>query len=173
MKNFNIRHRLRSWIYTNREIVRFLIFFIVLLTVFFVVFSLTSSLFDFLRVGTAYLTSAVADLLGMETKVHGSRLSMDTMDFEVIAECTGDFAVMIYAAAVVAYPARWKQRGWGLVLGIPIIFVMNVARMVALVYVALFHANSFEYVHSYLWQGTFIIFVILVWFLWIRRVVHP
>ena len=172
MRDFNIRNRLRSWMHTNREIVRFLLFFSVLLVVFFVVFSLISSSFDFLRVGTAHLTSAVADLLGMETKVHGSTLSMATMDFEVIAECTGVFAMMIYAAAVVAYPARWKERVLGLVVGIPIIFGVNVARMVALVYVALYHENSFEYVHSYLWQGTFVIFVILVWFLWIRRVVH-
>lgn len=172
MRILNLWTRLRNWMQVNREAVRFLVLFSVLLISFFVLFSLFASSFDFLRVWTAHITSLVSQLFGMETSVDGSVLSMETMDFEVIQECTGVFAMIVYVAAVLAYPAGWRQRGLGLLVGLPVIFGVNIARMVVLVSVAISHKAWFDYVHSYLWQGTFIIFVILVWLLWIRRVVE-
>lgn len=172
MPAMNLWKRLRNWMQVNMVVVRFVVFFSVFLIIFFVLFSLFASSFDFLRVWTAHITSFISHLSGMEASVDGSALSMETMDFEVIHECTGVFAMMVYVSAIVAYPAGWRQRGLGLLVGIPVIFGVNIARMVVLVYVAISHEAWFDYVHSYLWQGTFIIFVILVWLLWIRRVVN-
>ena len=91
--------------------------------------------------------------------------------FEIIHECTGIFALMIYFSCTIAYPTTWRHKIIGIAIGFPFILAMNLMRMIILVYIAGYHQDIFDYVHSYLWQGTFIIFVILLWFLWIEKVV--
>ena len=85
---------------------------------------------------------------------------------------TGLFAVMIYFSCVLAYPATWKQKLTGLILGIPTIFGINLIRMLILVYIGEAHPDIFDYVHSFLWQGIFIIIVIFIFLVWIEKIVH-
>jgi archaeosortase B (VPXXXP-CTERM-specific) len=158
-------------ILNNKEIVKFVILFIFFLLCFFIGYYLLESHLDFLNVLTAEATAYLSNIFGMEAETHGSSLMLKNFTFEVIHECTGIFALMIYFACILAYPTGWKNKLKGLLLGIPIILAINLMRMVILVYTAIHHSESFEYIHSYLWQGIFIIFVILLWILWLEKVV--
>jgi archaeosortase B (VPXXXP-CTERM-specific) len=94
------------------------------------------------------------------------------MTFDIIHECTGVFAMIITVSSIIAYPAEKKQKILGILFVIPFIYLLNIIRLEALIYVGIYYNDLFDFVHSYLWQGTFIIFVILAWFLWIDLVVN-
>jgi len=154
----------------NRQIVIFLIIFIFNILLFFTIFIIFEDFFDFLKEWTAEITAITAHFFGLEVTAQDTLLILKNTTFEIIQECTGLFAAMIYVACVLAYPAKLVKKGEGIVLGIPLIFFLNILRMVFLVYIGNHHYDLFEYVHSYLWQGTFIIVVILLWFIWIEKI---
>lgn len=162
---------IKMFISRNREIFKFLVIFISLLVLLFLLFYFLEDHLDFLRIWTAEITAFFSNILGMEAKASGTSLILTTMTFEIIHECTGIFALMIYFSCTMAYPIKWKNKLIGIAIGFPFIAAMNLVRMIVLVYIAGYHQNIFDYVHSYLWQGTFIIFVILIWLLWIEKVV--
>jgi len=168
---FRVKERLYFFMVVNRDILKFLIVFISLLVFLFLVFYFMESKFDFLRMWTTQITAFFSKIFGMEAKANGTSLILKNMTFEIIHECTGIFALMIYFSCTMAYPTNWKNKIIGISIGFPFILVMNLFRMIFLVYIADYHQNMFDYVHSYLWQGTFIIFIILVWLLWIEKVV--
>ncbi len=162
---------IKTLIARNREIFKFLVIFISLLVLLFLLFYFLEDQLDFLRIWTAEITTFFSNILGMEAKASGTSLILTTMTFEIIHECTGIFALMIYFSCTMAYPTKWKNKLIGIAIGFLFIVVINMVRMIVLVYIAGYHQNIFDYVHSYLWQGTFIIFVILIWLLWIEKVV--
>jgi archaeosortase B (VPXXXP-CTERM-specific) len=161
---------LKRIIQNNRQAIRFLIIFIFNIILFFTIFYLFEDSFDFLKNWTADITATIANLFGLEITVQGNLLILETTTFEIIQECTGLFAIMIYLSCILAYPTRIVKKGEGILLGVPLIVLLNLGRMVFLVYIGDNHQDLFEYVHSYLWQGTFIIVVILIWFIWIEKI---
>lgn len=155
----------------NKPVVRFLFIFIFTLTIFFTIFILFEDSFEFLKEWTANITAITAHFFNLDVTAQGTLLLLENnTTFEIIQECTGLFALIIYVACVLAYPAQLVKKGEGLLLGIPLIFLLNLLRMVFLVYIGNHHYDLFEYVHSYLWQGTFIIVIILLWFIWIEKI---
>lgn len=157
-------------IHTNRKVIVFLLIFIFTIILFFSLFYLFEESFDFLKKWTAEITAITAQFFGLEVTVNDTFLILETTTFEIIQECTGLFVIMIYIACVLAYPTKIMKKAEGVLLGVPLIFLLNIARMVFLVYIGNHHYGLFEYVHSYLWQGTFIIVVILIWFIWIEKI---
>ena len=98
-------------------------------------------------------------------------LSVDGFSMNIIDECTAAFSSIVYTSAVLAYPTIWKNKALGLV-GIPILYGLNIIRLSVVAVVGISHPDMFEYVHTYLWQAIFIIFVIGIFLLWINRVVR-
>jgi archaeosortase B (VPXXXP-CTERM-specific) len=95
-----------------------------------------------------------------------------TFSYAVVEECTAFALVFLYGAAVLAYPATWRQRVVGLAVGIPALFALNLIRLVTLAWVGLHIPERFEAVHLYWWQGFLIAFTGLGWFAWARFVAH-
>lgn len=91
----------------------------------------------------------------------------------VIAECTGIYTSIIYLSIVGAYPARIHEKLIGLLIGIPSIHILNLARMV-FVSLVLYHKRElFHFFHGYLWQVGFVIFMLLLVIFWMSRIVRP
>jgi archaeosortase B (VPXXXP-CTERM-specific) len=85
-----------------------------------------------------------------------------TYRFEIIYECTGIYAWIVYSAAVLAFPTSIKNRLIGFGLGIPAIYVINLIRFICLGLIGAFWPAAFEFAHAYLWQIIIIGFVILM-----------
>jgi archaeosortase B (VPXXXP-CTERM-specific) len=166
-----IKNRFHDSVTNNKEAVRFLLLFIFFSILFFTIFYLIQEYLNWMLVGTAWITGTIANVIGLTVIINGSFLNLGTTVFEIIAECTGIFAIFITMACILAYPATYKQKIIGLILIIPLILILNIIRLLILIFVGKHYLDLFEYVHSYLWQATFIIFIILAWFLWIELVV--
>jgi exosortase H (IPTLxxWG-CTERM-specific) len=88
----------------------------------------------------------------------------------VEAGCNGVEACLILTAAILAYPASWRLRLWGLLLGFLAVQGLNVLRVISLFYLVGVNQELFKFAHLYLWQALIMLDVLVVWLLWIRQV---
>jgi exosortase H (IPTLxxWG-CTERM-specific) len=93
-----------------------------------------------------------------------------TFSFVVIPDCGAIPVMVIFVAAVLAFPATWKARVVGLAMGLPVLYVVNVFRLAFLACVGAWDRGReiFNFAHHYLWQGIYIVFVVAVWMAWVE-----
>ena len=82
--------------------------------------------------------------------------------------CNGIEACIILFAAIVAFPATWRHRAWGLGLGFIAVQALNIVRIISLFYLGQWDETAFKIAHEYLWQGLIMLDVLVVWLLWVR-----
>lgn len=118
---------------------------------------------------TAALAARVLKLLGEAVVRNDLTLVPASGAAITIAHgCDVTYEWILFVAAIVAFPASWRSRGLGLLVGLPSIFVLNLVRVVTLFYLASRESPLFEFIHVYVWQTLFIAFVFGVWALWAR-----
>jgi exosortase H (IPTLxxWG-CTERM-specific) len=102
------------------------------------------------------MTSKVLQAIGIQSSVKGSIIYLPSIALDVRFGCNGLEAVMIYTVAVLSYPARWRMRAVGIIVGFIVIQVLNIIRLVALGYAGVHMKEIFEIVHLYIAQGMMI-----------------
>jgi exosortase H (IPTLxxWG-CTERM-specific) len=121
---------------------------------------------------TAWLEWKICDMVGATVTLEGNLVYLDGFAVRIIEECTGAFEVIIFSAAVLAFPTTWPRKLIGLGLGIPILYGFNVIRILVLLVVGRYQPSIFEFMHLYFWQATLILMITSVWLLWIFKVVR-
>lgn len=141
------------------------------------VYSQLSSRWDPFRNGftglTAKLVGACYSFGGTPTNVSGNLITGPQIALRVIEECTGAYEMIIFAAAVLAFPTGWMKKGLGLLLGLPLLYVINILRMLLLAWVQAHGSPGlFDFMHIYFWQATLILMILGVFILWIKLAVY-
>jgi archaeosortase B (VPXXXP-CTERM-specific) len=90
----------------------------------------------------------------------------------IIDECTGVYEAVLLSAALLAFPTAWSRTLIGLAIGLPLIYAMNLMRIIGLLFVGRYFSRSFEFMHLYFWQVTMIAMVATVWLGWVLWVVR-
>lgn len=125
---------------------------------------------------TEYLTAISASLL----KIFDSDISSNGIIIQslsngssvaILAGCNGIEAMICLTAAILAYPATWTQRLWGVLLGYLAIQSLNIVRIISLFYLLQWNKQWFEWAHLYIWQGLIFLDVLIVFIIWIRWVI--
>lgn len=160
----------------HKAIIKFCLMFLGLLIVLTTTFPLLSDKFNpqltWLMAVTADLTGFFLGLFGLTIRVSGRIVSMPNFAIEVVGECTGLYEMLIFLAAMIAYPANWTKKLIGAGLGIPLLYVINIVRMVFICLVGNWSPETFDFMHMYFWQVAMILIIVTVWVLWIEKVVH-
>ncbi len=91
----------------------------------------------------------------------------------IIAECTGLYTTLIYLAIIGAFPARNRDRLAGILIGVPAIHLMNLARVVFISLVIYHRKDLFDFFHGYLWQVGFVVFMLILVFFWTAKIARP
>ena len=84
------------------------------------------------------------------------------------AGCNGVEATIVLIAAMLAFPATWKRKLAGLLIGIVAVQALNVIRVISLFYLGQWNQEAFEFAHQYVWQALIMLDVLIVWLLWVR-----
>ncbi len=84
------------------------------------------------------------------------------------AGCNGVEAMIILIAAILAFPASWKHKAIGLVLGFAAIQFLNLVRIISLFYIGQWNHAVFEWSHLYLWQALILLDALIFWLVWVR-----
>ena len=126
---------------------------------------------NFLNTFTARSVQIVTNLLGLNVSAVSSHLTVKDFSIQIIVECTGLFALFVFLACVLAYPASPAKKAVGVSTGMVAIYFLNLIRLIFLILIGLWAPDYFDFVHVYLWEVFFIIVVIVLWMLWLTKVV--
>lgn len=160
----------------HKAIIKFCVIFLGLLIILTTTFPFLSDKFNpqltWLMVVTADLTGFFLKLFGLTVNISGRVVSLNNFSMEVVGECTGLYEMLIFLAAMIAYPANYKKKLIGAGLGLPLLYIINIIRMVFIALIGNWSPKSFDFMHMYFWQVAMILIIVSVWVLWIEKVVH-
>lgn len=98
----------------------------------------------------------------------GSTLQVGGASVLIVSDCTPLMPIAALWAAVLAFPAPWRWRCVGLFAGAGILWMYNVARILALLPVLAHRPQWFEFIHVYLWQTVTLVVVFTCFLAWLR-----
>ena len=84
------------------------------------------------------------------------------------AGCNGVEATIVLVAALVAFPAPWLHRLWGVLIGFIAIQGLNLIRIISLFYIGQWSMKVFEWAHLYIWQALIMLDVLIIFLIWLR-----
>ena len=163
------------WRQHRREIT-FLVLFLLLLGSSFALISLNwvnDHAIEPFTAGVARASGAGLNLLGQHVTLQGTVIQGSRFAVNIRNGCNGVEAMLIYLAAVLAFPASWRARLLGLGLGIVAIQAVNLVRVIALYLTGVYFPKLFDASHTVVWQSIVILFGVLLWILWANRWAAP
>jgi len=123
--------------------------------------------------GIARVSGAVLDTMGQSVTMQGTVIRNARFAVNIRNGCNGVEAMLIFLAAVLAFPATWRSRLLGLGLGILAIQVVNLIRVVALFLTGTYFPKLFDASHTVIWQTLVILSGVLLWIFWANRFAAP
>ncbi len=132
---------------------------------------LGSSLVGHVAAWTASWTSHALNLLGGSTTVSGTVLWSDDFAVNIVAECTAVGPLVLYLGAVLAYPAPLRAKTLGAILGLVVLTAVNLVRIMSLFWLGTSYPQYLNVVHLLVWQTAIILLAIVLWLLWVEKVV--
>jgi exosortase/archaeosortase family protein len=118
----------------------------------------------------AKIVAAGANLLGADVAIEGVIVKSPHAALEINHECTAVFVLIVYGTFVLAYPAPWRHRATGILVGLTTLTAINVARLIVLTVIASKYPSWFAYFHEYFFQGLFIALLAILASIWTEQV---
>lgn len=116
---------------------------------------------------TAAVTSGLLRAGGVETVRAGTVVyDARTFGFEISLGCTGLVPAAMFATAIAAYPATARHRLHGILVGVPLLLLVNLARLVHLFIVGIRWPSWFAVMHHVIWESAMVLAVIGFWSAW-------
>lgn len=163
----------KHWVLT-----RFGPLFIFLIVLFFLLvghkfFSDVVPVEKYFTIGVAHISSVALEGAGFDNRVAGTKIYNENPEspdpgfsVDLKTGCNGLIATLIFIAAILAFPASWKHKLLGMLVGILILQSFNVVRIGVLYYLGLYHKSLFDTVHVYVAQSILIAVAAALWLLW-------
>jgi exosortase H (IPTLxxWG-CTERM-specific) len=111
----------------------------------------------------------VLNLFGEHATVSGQVLASPRFSVAIYNGCNGLEAILIFVCGVVAFPAPWRGRLIGALLGFLAIQAFNIVRVVSLFYVGIYRPQWFNVSHIFIWQSLVILLAVVLWLVWVHR----
>ena len=121
-------------------------------------------------VALAHISTNLVTLFDHDVVATGRVIRSTSNGFAVSIEagCNGVEATIVLLAAMLAYPAPWKNKLYGLLAGTLAVQGLNIVRVISLFYLGQWNRNWFEWAHLYVWQALIMLDVLIVWLVWVR-----
>jgi exosortase family protein XrtM len=91
---------------------------------------------------------------------------------EVKRGCDAVEPLVLFCAAVIAFPVSLRRKISGIALGTVVLLVLNLLRIVTLYFVSVHAPRFFELMHVEVWQALFIFLALGLWAIWALRSVR-
>jgi exosortase H (IPTLxxWG-CTERM-specific) len=123
----------------------------------------------------ASISAGIVTLVDPNVTAIGKVLRSTQNGFAVSIEagCNGVEATIVLLAAVLAFPAPWKNKLFGLLAGVVAVQGLNIVRVISLFYLGQWDIRVFEWAHLYVWQALIMLDVLVVWLVWVRTLPQP
>lgn len=121
----------------------------------------------------AHASGIALNVIGQNIDKQGTILRNERFAVNIRNGCNGVETMIIFLAAVFAFPASWRARIAGLGIGILAIQAVNLFRVVALFLTGAYFPKFFDSSHTVIWQTIVILSGVLLWIFWANRFVTP
>ncbi len=159
-----------------RQEIQFLVLFVVILGGGFTLIS-TNAVNDNVIVpftaGVARASGFCLHLIDSSVTMQGTIIRNPQFAVNIQNGCNGVETMIIFLAAVIAFPASWKARIAGLAIGIVAIQIVNLIRVIALFLTGVYFPAFFDNSHTVIWQTIVILSGVLLWIFWANRYAMP
>lgn len=121
---------------------------------------------------TAVLSGDFLRLLSIDATVRGTLIMVPGFSANVIAECSAIHLVVICGSFFYAFPSKVIEKWKGFLIGIAVLFFLNVLRISAVTLIGMAYPAALEAAHIYLGQLGMLIAVVaicLAWCQWISN----
>ena len=165
-----------GWFRAKNPVLRFVIVFGLLLGLFYAVMdsiSFDRTVFPPYLGFSARTASRVCNWFGQGTRVAEETILSARFCLQIQRGCDAIEPSALFVAAVLAFPASFRRKIPGVLLGTVILVVVNLARIVSLFLVGVYFPNAFERMHLEVWQIMFILLAIVLWAVWIQWAMRP
>ena len=128
--------------------------------------------FDFepFKIFTAQISNALLHSLGYATTQMGSTIHTSIANIDISWDSTGWKSLYAITALAIATPFKNASKRKFLIMALPIIFVVNILRVVTTIGIALSYGMQyFDIVHLFLWREGLITAVVALWAVWLWR----
>jgi exosortase/archaeosortase family protein len=100
---------------------------------------------------------------------------LDPQEFKIAIRpgCDSFQASAVLLAGISAFPATWKERLIGAVVGLVFLFLLNLARLCLMLLVGLRHPSLFDTFHLEIMPVVFVASALAAWILWAMKVGPP
>ena len=157
----------------NRKALKFLALFALIFGVLYFFFGIAPGVRNgIIKPYTEFLAKAVAaivNLFGEGATVRGTMVESPRFSIQIAMGCDGVEASSLFMAGVLAFPASRRAKLIGAVAGIPLIHVINLARLVGLYYAGVYLPSIVEEVHVYVAQTIVILLSTAILIFWLDR----
>ena len=143
-----------------------MLFALYTLGLFGLLYGLDRQLVDPFTRGIAQLTRVLLWLAGIQATVQNKVVGTPAFAVAIQNNCNAIYETALFASAVLAYPATWRQRLRGVLLGGAILYCVNLIRVLSLIYVGSHFRPYFDAAHIYVWQSLFIVLALGLWLYW-------
>lgn len=116
----------------------------------------------------AKLSGGILNWLGQEITVVNDAISSSRFSIAIRRGCDAIEPSALFAAVVLAFPAPWRRKVCGLVVGVSFLLALNLLRIVTLFFIGIHYPKMFHTAHVELWPAAFIFLAIFGWALWIQ-----
>jgi exosortase H (IPTLxxWG-CTERM-specific) len=120
--------------------------------------------------GIAWVTYKVMRAFGTPVSLDGVTVRVPNFGVLIRNNCNAAYEMGLYAAATLAYPAPASRRTTGILAAVVVLYVVNLIRVMSLLYLGYLLPGFFEAAHVYVWQVLFLVVVAALWLSWIGRV---
>jgi len=114
----------------------------------------------------ARVSGVLLNAIGERVSVSGTEIRSSAFAVQIENGCNALEAVMLFAAAVLAFPASWRRRLAGLALGLAAIQALNFVRVVSLFWIGAHRPSLFSSSHTVLWQSAVVLASVLLFLIW-------
>ena len=153
----------------RRRRITFAVRFVVILLILYVVVALNQVNDRVIVPFTEVITGAVGALMrGVDphVQVSGTTISSGAFAIDVRNGCNAVETMMLFTAALLAFPASPRRRLIGLVIGLPLIQLLNVVRLASLLWLGVHHRPLFDLFHVAVWQAVMILIGVAIFAAW-------
>lgn len=125
-----------------------------------------------LQVAFANFMTSILELMGYQVSTSDFFLFLGESQYpiDISRDCVGWKSAYSLFALVFATKGLIKDKLKFLVVWMPILFVVNIFRVLITMLVGLNLGFQYvEFIHTFLWQEVMIIALVLVWYVWLRK----
>ncbi len=165
-----------GWFGAKRPVLGFVVLFAVLMGVFYAItwipFMEQKVLPAYMR-ANASMSTMILNVFGEGATTRGTSVSSPRYSVDIRHGCDAIEPSALFLAAVLAFPARWRSKLLGVLIGTLVLAIINLVRIVTLFYTGIYKPSWFDAMHVDVWQPIFILLSLTFWVIWALWATRP